>query len=192
MYEVEQEKQRRLVLALVRGDLEASDVKIKNHLKVPWLLPAQDEFIRSLGVVPGYAGPVSGDGTPLAERKDLIVLADLSVSEGCNLVGGANEEGFLVGNVNFRRDVKTAHAGDFAKAQAGYLAPDGKSVLRAVRGIEIGNNFKLGSKFTQSMGCTYLDEGGKQQVPIMGCYGIGVGRLMAAAAENSHDEFGPI
>ncbi|HLP40054.1 MAG TPA: proline--tRNA ligase, partial [Fibrobacteria bacterium] len=192
MFEVEQEKQRRLVLALIRGDMEVSDVKIKNYLKVPWLLPAQDDFIRSFGIVPGYAGPVCGGGVPLAERKDLLVLADLSVSEGNNLVGGANEEGFHLRNVNFRRDFTTAHCGDFAKAQAGYLAPDGKSVLRAVRGIEIGNIFKLGTKFTQSMGCTYLDEEGKQQVPIMGCYGIGVGRLMAAVAENSHDEFGPI
>jgi prolyl-tRNA synthetase len=94
--------------------------------------------------------------------------------------------------VNFRRDFNTSHAGDFAKAQAGFLAPDGKSRLRAVRGIEIGNIFKLGTKFSQSMGCTYLDESGKQQIPTMGCYGIGVGRLMAAVIENSHDEFGPI
>ena len=71
-------------------------------------------------------------------------------------------------------------------AQAGYLAPDGKSRLRAVRGIEIGNIFKLGTKFSQSMGCTYLDEAGKQQIPTMGCYGIGVGRLMAAAIENDN------
>lgn len=192
MYEVEQEKQRRLVLALVRGDLEASDVKIKNYLKAPWLLPAQDDFIRSFGLVPGYAGPVAAGGGPLPDRKDLLILADLSVSEAVDLVGGANEEGFHLKHVNFRRDFHTPHCGDFAKAQAGYLAPDGKSTLRAVRGIEIGNIFKLGSKFTESMGCTYLDEDGKQQVPIMGCYGIGVGRLMAAAVENSHDEFGPI
>lgn len=192
MFEVEQEKQRRLVLALIRGDLEISDIKVKNYLKVPWLLPAQDDFIRSFGLVPGYASPVGGGGTPLAERKDLLVLADLSVSEGNNLVGGANEEGFHLKNVNFRRDFHTPHCGDFAKAQEGYLAPDGKSVLRAVRGIEIGNIFKLGTKFSTSMNCTYLDEEGKHQAPIMGCYGIGVGRLMAAVAENSHDEFGPI
>jgi prolyl-tRNA synthetase len=143
-------------------------------------------------VVPGYAGPVDRGGTPLADRKDLIVLADLSVSEACNLAGGANEGGFLFWNVNFRRDFQTPHAGDFAKAQAGYLAPDGKSRLRAVRGIEIGNIFKLGTKFTESMHCQYLDEAGKHQTPIMGCYGIGVGRLMAAVIENSHDDFGPI
>jgi prolyl-tRNA synthetase len=187
MFEAEQDKRRVLVLALIRGDLEVSDVKLRNYLKVPWLLPAQDDFIRSFGLVPGYASAIG-----IAERKDLLVLADLSVSEGNNLVGGANEEGFHYKHVNFRRDFHTPHSGDFAKAQEGYLAPDGKSKLRAVRGIEIGNIFKLGTKFSQSMGCSYLDEAGKQQTPTMGCYGIGVGRLMAAVIENSHDEFGPI
>jgi prolyl-tRNA synthetase len=187
MFETEQDKKKVVVLAVIRGDLEISDVKIRNYLKVPWLLPATDESIRSLGIVPGYASPIG-----IAEKKELLVLCDLSVSEGNNLVGGANEEGFHYKHVNFRRDFQTQHCGDFAKAQEGYLAPDGKSRLRAVRGIEIGNIFKLGTKFTQSMGCSYLDESGKQQTPTMGCYGIGVGRLMAAAIENSHDEFGPI
>jgi prolyl-tRNA synthetase len=187
LFEIEQDKRRALVLVLIRGDLEVSDVKVRNYLKAPWLLAAQDDFIRGFGIVPGYASAVG-----VAERKDLLVLADLSVCEGNNLVGGANEEGFHLKNVNFRRDFNTRHTGDFAKAQEGYLAPDGKSRLRAVRGIEIGNIFKLGTKFSQSMGCSYLDEAGKQQIPTMGCYGIGVGRLMAAAIENSHDEFGPI
>ncbi len=187
MYEVEQDKKRMLALVLIRGDLDVSDVKVRNYLKVPWLLPAQEDFIRSFGLVPGYASAVG-----LAERKDLLVLADFSVSEGNNLVGGANEEGFHLKHVNFRRDFNTPHCGDFAKAQAGYLSPDGKSTLRAVRGIEIGNIFKLGTKFSESMGCNYLDESGKHQTPTMGCYGIGIGRLMAAAIENSHDEFGPI
>jgi prolyl-tRNA synthetase len=187
LFEIEQDKRRTLVLVLIRGDLEVSDVKVRNYLKTPWLLPAQEDFIRGFGLVPGYASSIG-----IAERKDLVVLADLSICEGNNFVGGANEEGFHFRNVNFRRDFNTPHAGDFAKAQAGYLAPDGKSRLRAVRGIEIGNIFKLGTKFSQSMGCTYLDEAGKQQTPTMGCYGIGVGRLMAAVIENSHDEFGPI
>ncbi|HKP95472.1 MAG TPA: proline--tRNA ligase [Fibrobacteria bacterium] len=187
LFETEQDKKKCLVLGLVRGDLEISEVKLRNYLKVPWLLPAADEFIRSFGIVPGYASAMG-----LPERKDLLVLVDLSVSESNNLVGGANEEGFHYKHVNFRRDFQSPHCGDFAKAQEGYLAPDGKSLLRAVRGIEIGNIFKLGTKFTQSMGCSYLDEAGKQQTPTMGCYGIGVGRLMAAAIENSHDEFGPI
>jgi len=180
---------RFLVLCVVRGDLEASDVKIRNHLKARFLLPAQDDFIRSYGVIPGYASPV---GIPA--QKNFIVLVDTSIAEGNNFVGGANEEGFHLVNVNYGRDftVNAKNIGDFAKAEAGHMAPDGKSRLKAVRGIEIGNIFKLGTKFTESMKCSYLDEAGKHQVPIMGCYGIGVGRLMASVIENSHDDFGPV
>lgn len=189
LFETETDAGRTLVLCLVRGDLEASDVKIRNHLKARFLLPAQDDFIRSFGIVPGYASPIG-----VAARKDLVVLVDASIAEGNNFVGGANEEDHHFVNVNFGRDftVDPARVGDFAKAESGHLAPDGKSRLRAVRGIEIGNIFKLGTKFTESMNCHYLDEAGKQQVPIMGCYGIGVGRLMAAVIENSHDDFGPV
>ncbi len=192
LYETEISGVRTLVFTVVRGDLEASDVKVRNHLKAPFLLPAQDEFIRSFGIVPGYASPVGLDKN--GERKDLVVLADISIAQGNNFVGGANEEGFHLVNVNFGRDftVPETHVGDFAKAESGHLAPDGKSRLKAVRGIEIGNIFKLGTKFTESMKCAYLDEAGKHQAPIMGCYGIGVGRLMAAVIENSHDDFGPV
>ncbi len=180
-------KGRTLVMVVVRGDLEAGDVKIRNYLKAPWLLPAPDDLIRSVGIVPGFASPVG-----LADRPDLVVLCDLSIAEGNNFVGGANEEGFHFRHVNFRRDFTTSHCGDFAKAMSGHKSPDGKTELHAVRGIEIGNIFKLGNKFTESMGCNYLDESGKQQIPLMGCYGIGIGRLMAAVIENSHDDFGPI
>jgi prolyl-tRNA synthetase len=187
LFETELDKRKTLVLVMVRGDLEAGDIKIRNYLRAPWLLPAQDDFIRSFGAVPGYASPVG-----LTERPDLKVLCDLSIAEGNNFVGGANEEGYHLRHVNFRRDFHTPNCGDFAKAMSGHKSPDGKAELHAVRGIEIGNIFKLGSKFTESMNCTYLDEAGKQQTPIMGCYGIGVGRLMASVAENSHDDFGPI
>jgi prolyl-tRNA synthetase len=139
--------------------------------------------------VPGYASAVG-----LAEHKNAIILVDSSIAEGNNFVAGANEEGFHLRNVNFGRDfsVPAGNVGDFAKAEAGHLAPGGKSRLKAVRGIEIGNIFKLGTKFSESMNAAYLDESGKHQIPIMGCYGIGVGRLMAAVIENSHDDFGPI
>lgn len=189
LFETDREGVRTLVLCVVRGDLEASDVKIRNHLKVRHLLPAPDDFIRGFGIVPGFASPVG-----VAARKNLVVLVDTSIAEGNNFVGGANEEDQHLVNVNYGRDftVDAAHIGDFAKAEAGHMAPDGKSRLRAVRGIEIGNIFKLGTKFTESMNCAYLDEAGKHQAPIMGCYGIGVGRLMASVIENSHDDFGPV
>jgi prolyl-tRNA synthetase len=187
LFECELEKRRTLVLVLVRGDLDASDIKVKNYLKANFLTPAQDDYIRTFGIVPGYASPIG-----IAANKDLRVLVDISVAEANNLVAGANEEGFHYKHTNFRRDFQSSHAGDFAKAMGGHRAPNGQSELHAVRGIEIGNIFKLGTKFTESMQCTYLDEAGKHQVPIMGCYGIGVGRLMAAVVENSHDSFGPI
>jgi prolyl-tRNA synthetase len=189
LLETEMDAKRTLVLVLVRGDLEASDVKVRNALKARVLLPAPDDFIRSFGIVPGYASAVG-----LAEHKNAIILVDSSIAEGNNFVAGANEEGFHLRNVNFGRDfsVPAGNVGDFAKAEAGHLAPGGKSRLKAVRGIEIGNIFKLGTKFSESMNAAYLDESGKHQIPIMGCYGIGVGRLMAAVIENSHDDFGPI
>ena len=187
LFEAEQNKKKKLVFAVIRGDLEASEIKLRNYLKVSDLLPATEEFIRSFGIIPGYASPIG-----IAPHENLILLADISIAEGNNFVAGANEEGFHFLHANFHRDLLTPHCGDFAIAQAGYLAPDGKSKLRAVRGIEIGNIFKLGTKFTESMKCSYLDEEGKQQIPTMGCYGIGVGRLMASVVENSHDEFGPI
>jgi len=186
LFETEIEKKRALVMVVLRGDLEAGEIKIKNTLRVPFLLPAQEDFIKSFGIVPGYASPVG-----LAARPDLLVLCDLSIAEGNNFVGGANEDGFHLRHVNFRRDFNTPHTGDFAKAMSGHKSADGKTELHAVRGIEIGNIFKLGTKFSESMGCSYLDESGRKQTPTMGCYGIGIGRLMAAVVENAHDEYGP-
>ncbi len=186
-YEFEREGKRQLALVLLRGDLEAGEVKIRNHLKATWLLPAQEDFIRSFGFVPGYASPVG-----VARKPDWHLLADASLSPEAHYVMGANEEGFHLKHARPGRDFALEATGDFAKAESGYLAPDGKTPLRATRGIEIGNIFKLGTKFSESMGCRFLDEAGKQQPAVMGCYGIGVGRLMAAVVENSHDDFGPI
>lgn len=187
MFETEQDQKRSLILVVLRGDLEAGEVKIRNFLRAPWLLPAAEDFIRSFGLVPGYTSPVQ-----IPAHAQLVVLCDLSIAEGNNFVGGANEDGFHFRNVNFRRDFQTPHCGDFAKAVSGHKSPDGKTELHAVRGIEIGNIFKLGTKYTESMNCAYLAESGEHKAPLMGCYGIGVGRLMAAVMENSHDEYGPI
>ncbi len=187
LFETELDQRRILILVVLRGELEAGEIKIRNYLRAPWLLPASEDFLRTFGLVPGYASPVG-----LAARQDLRVLCDLSISEGNNFVAGANEEGYHLRHVNFRRDFHTPHCGDFAKALSGHKGPDGRTELHAVRGIEIGNIFKIGSKYTAAMSCSYLDEAGKQQTPLMGCYGIGVGRLMASVVENSHDDYGPI
>ncbi len=175
-----------LILTLLRGDLEISEIKVKNFLKVTLMLPAEETLIRSFGIIPGYASAQN-----IIARPDLRILVDTSISQGSNFVGGANEENFHLKNLNFERDFK-GEVGDLAEAQSGHKSLFSNSRLKATRGIEIGNIFKLGNKFTQSMGVSYLDEAGKKQIPIMGCYGIGVGRLMASVVENSHDDFGPI
>ncbi len=187
LFDTELNKKRILIVLVLRGDLEASEIKIRNFLRTPFLLPAPNDLIENHGLVAGYASPVG-----IASRPGCMILCDYSISEGNNFVGGANEEGFHLRNVNYDRDFKTQHIGDFAKAMSGHKSPDGKTVLHAVRGIEIGNIFKLGTKFSESMDCSFLDEAGKKVTPTMGCYGIGIGRLMASIAENSHDDYGPI
>jgi prolyl-tRNA synthetase len=109
---------------------------------------------------------------------------------GSNYLAGANKEGFHLRNVNFERDFKADILGDIAEAKKGYPSPDGKGKLIAKRGIEVGHVFKLGNVYSSKMGADYTDEDGQQNDILMGCYGIGVGRLLAAAVESNHDDFG--
>ncbi len=175
------------ILVLLRGDLDVSEMKLKSYLKSGNLLPADEEGIKNFGLVAGYAGPCN-----LEESEKLKILVDVSISEGSNFVTGANEEGFHYTNCNFGRDFNSENVGDFAMAQTGHKALGLGSRLKATRGIEIGNIFKLGKKFSESMKAEFLDSKGKANHFVMGCYGIGVGRLMAAVAEEHHDKFGPI
>lgn len=176
-----------LALVLVRGDLNTSETKIRNYLKIPELLPADEGFIRKFGLVPGFASAVK-----IPRNKLLKVLVDESVAEGANFVTGANEVGFHLANVNFGRDFTSEDVADFAMADSGHKCKGSDSRLRAVKGIEIGNIFKLGTKFSTSMKAEFLDENGRSLPLVMGCYGIGVGRLAASIVEHSHDKFGPI
>jgi prolyl-tRNA synthetase len=111
---------------------------------------------------------------------------------GSNYLAGANKEGFHLRNVNFPRDFKADILGDIALAKKGYPSPDGKGKLVAKRGIELGHVFKLGNVYSSKMGAQYTDEDGKQNDLLMGCYGIGIGRLLAAAVEAHHDDFGMV
>ena len=177
----------KLVAVLVRGDLEASETKIRNFLHSGDLVAADDALIERCGMVPGSAGPVGALEAIKANGGRLLV--DESVAAASNLVTGANEAGFHLKNCNWKRDFD-GELGDFAQADTGCACPHCGEKLEAARGIEIGNIFKLGTKFSQSMGAVFQDENGERRPAVMGCYGIGVGRLLASVVEAHHDDFG--
>jgi prolyl-tRNA synthetase len=173
-----------LVLALVRGDLAVNETKLANAVKARELRPAREEEIVAAGGVPGYASPKG--------MHDLTIVADFSIRDGRNLVGGANRRGYHLTNLNFRRDYEADIVADIAAADSGYPCPECGAPLEARRGVELGNIFKLGTRYSDSVGATFLDEQGKARKVIMGSYGIGVGRLLACIAEDHHDEKGLI
>lgn len=171
------------VLVFVRGDLEVNETKLRNYLKAE-VHPAVE--IDHVGLVAGAIGPVN-----LA--KGITVVYDRSLEGTRNLVCGANEEGYHFTGLNMDRDVPDAEYVDVAKATVGGVCPKcGKHSLTVKNGIEVGNIFQLGRRYTESMGMTYDDEKGNRVNPIMGCYGIGVGRLMASVCEEHHDQYGPV
>lgn len=171
------------VLVFVRGDLEVNETKLRNYLKAE-VHPAVE--IDHAGLVAGAIGPVN-----LA--KGIIVVYDRSLEGTRNLICGANEEGYHFTGLNMDRDVPNAEYVDVAKATVGGVCPKcGKHSLTVKNGIEVGNIFQLGRRYTESMGMTYDDEKGNRVNPIMGCYGIGVGRLMASVCEEHHDQYGPV
>ena len=168
----------------IRGDLEVNETKLKNALKEPDLWIAGEEELKSYGIVPGYASPVGVEG--------MKVILDDSVAQTTNLVAGANEEGYHLKNVNYPRDFKADIVTDIALAREGDACVRCGSPLKEVNGIEVGNIFKLGTKYSEAMNATFLDQDGKRKYIIMGCYGIGVGRLLASIVEAWHDEDGII
>ena len=174
----------KLVTALVPGQLEVSEIKLHNLLKAKDLIPASDELIRKCGMVPGFASPIGA--------HDTRVIIDSALEDSCDLVMGANEEGFHLKHCTPRRDLKGYEVADIAEASEVCKCPKCSEKLTETRGIELGNIFKLGTKFSESMNATFLTPDGKKLPAVMGCYGIGVGRLMASVVENSHDDFGPI
>ena len=171
------------VLVFVRGDLEVNETKLRNYLKAE-VHPAVE--IDHAGLVAGAIGPVN-------PAKGITVVYDRSLEGTRNLVCGANEEGYHFTGLNMDRDVPNAEYVDVAKATVGGVCPKcGKHSLTIKNGIEVGNIFQLGCRYTESMGMTYDDEKGNRVNPIMGCYGIGVGRLMASVCEEHHDQYGPV
>jgi prolyl-tRNA synthetase len=174
----------RFVLAIVRGDMEVNETKLTNAVGAKEMRPAHDEEILAAGAVPGY-------GSAVGVTEALVVIDD-SVAASPNLVGGANEAGFHYLNVNQGRDYKAEIVTDIAAAREGDPCPHCGAALTSRRGVELGNIFQLGTKYTEALGGEYLDADGKALPVVMGSYGIGVGRLLACVAEEHHDEHGLI
>jgi len=170
------------VFAVVRGDMEVNETKLANAIKARALHPATEGEIRAVGAVPGYASPLG--------LKDVLVIADDVLPDCPNLVAGANEEGYHLLNVNYGRDYQASLVTDIAAARAGHGCPNCSSPLRGSHGIEVGNIFQLGARYSIALGCTFLDETGQSRPVIMGSYGIWIGRLLACIAEEHHDERG--
>ncbi|MCS4488453.1 proline--tRNA ligase [Streptococcus sciuri] len=164
------------IVVLLVGNDQINDVKLKNYLDANFLRPATaDEAFRVFGADFGSLGPVG-----LAE--DVHIIADRKVQNVANVVVGANENGYHLTGVNPGRDFRAEYV-DVREVKEGELAPDGKGTLQFARGIEIGHIFKLGTRYSESMGATILDENGRSVPIIMGCYGIGVSRILSAVIE---------
>ncbi len=171
------------IIAYIRGDLEVNETKLRNYLGRE-IHPAA-VITEESGIIEGYIGPVGG--------ADVETVFDRSLMNEPNLVCGANLEGFHYTGLSVERDVPKAVFADFAKTYDGAICPVcGKHSITVRRGIEIGNIFQLGTKYTKSMKMEYIDSDGVVKNPIMGCYGIGIGRLAASICQESRDEYGPI
>jgi prolyl-tRNA synthetase len=177
-----------LVAALVRGDHEANEVKLgKLDGMADFRLASEAEIREAFGCPPGFLGPVGID------RAKIRLVADHSVAVMGDFVCGANKPKLHLADVNFGRDLQEPDlVADIRNVVAGDASPDGKGRLELCKGIEVGHVFQLGSKYSQAMNATYLDETGQAQVMEMGCYGIGVSRIVASAIEQNHDDRGII
>jgi prolyl-tRNA synthetase len=174
----------KFIFAVIRGDLDINETKLRQLTGENDLVPATAERIKAHGAEPGYGSPVG--------VRDAVIVVDESIRDGANFVAGANKPGYHYRNVNLGRDYEASIIGDIASAEAGMLCPVCNSPMKAERAIEIGNIFKLGSRYSETMGATYLDAEGQSRPIVMGSYGIGSGRAAATIAEQSHDEHGLI
>ncbi len=173
----------RLVTAIVRGDFDVNETKLANAVgAVRGLRPATAEEIRAAGMEPGYGSPVGA--------HDTVVVLDALAAASPNLVGGANRPGFHLRNLNAGRDFTADVTIDIASTREGDPCPECGATVRLAQGIEVGNIFKLGTDFTEALGATYLAEDGERHHPVMGSYGIGLGRALACTVEAHHDEKG--
>ena len=174
----------KVVFVSIRGDIEVNEIKLKNAAGCVELRLATDDEVAAAGLVAGYASPIAVKGIKL--------IADDSITMGTNFVAGANKPDKHIKNINYPRDFQVDLIADIANAKAGDCCPKCSAALAAIKGIEVGHVFKLGTKFTERLGANYLDRDGVSRPIIMGTYGIGIGRLLASAIEQNNDEKGII
>jgi prolyl-tRNA synthetase len=172
------------IFVIIRGDLEVNETKLRNNLKCAELRLATEDEVKEAGIVAGFASPI---GT-----KGLRIVADDSITSGHNFIVGANKPGYHFKNANYPRDFQVDLMTDIALARAGDSCPKCGRRLSLSRGIEVGHVFKLGTFISQKFGASFLDNEGRSQPIVMGSYGIGLGRLLAAIVEQSHDDKGII
>lgn len=176
-----------LVALCLRGDHELNEVKAAKLPELPGesLLADEAEIMKRVGCMPGFLGPVGlSDDIPVIVDRSAAVIADF--------VCGGNIEGTHYTGANWERDARVTRIADLRKVVAGDLSPDGKGTLGIARGIEVGHVFQLGTKYSEALGATVLDDAGQNRVLEMGCYGIGITRIVAAAIEQNHDDAGII
>ncbi len=181
---VDSEEGAKLFVLLVRGDHELNEVKASKVAGLTdFRFASEAEIVEYFGTPPGYLGPVK-------TKKPLTVVADRTVAYMSDFVCGANQEGFHLTGVNWGRDLPEPIVADLRNVLSGDVSPDGKGTLDICRGIEVGHVFQLGTRYSESMNAVYLDEKGQSQPMVMGCYGIGVTRLLGAAIEQCFDDRG--
>ena len=173
-----------LIFAAIRGDIEVNETKLKNAVGATDLWFSTDEELQRYGLVAGYASPI--------DVKGVKVVIDDSVASTTNLVAGANKPGYHLKNMNFPRDFKADIVTDISMAREGMSCVHCGGKLTEKRGIEVGNIFKLGTKYSETMNATYLSQKGRPELLFLGCYGIGLGRLLASIVETNHDKDGII
>ena len=173
-----------LIFAAIRGDIEVNETKLKNAVGATDLWFSTDEELQRYGLAAGYASPI--------DVKGVKVVVDDSVASTTNLVAGANKPGYHLKNMNFPRDFKADIVTDISMAREGMSCVHCGGKLTEKRGIEVGNIFKLGTKYSETMNATYLSQKGRPELLFMGCYGIGLGRLLASIVETNHDKDGII
>ncbi|MBQ5766476.1 MAG: proline--tRNA ligase [Burkholderiaceae bacterium] len=176
-----------IVMILLRADHELNEVKAGKlpELKEGFRFATDKEIVEAFGCKPGYLGPVG-------VKEDVVIYADLTAANMSDFICGANEEDFHITGVNWGRDLPEAKVADLRNVVEGDRSPCGQGTLKLQRGIEVGHVFYLGTKYSEALNATFLDETGKPQVLEMGCYGIGVTRLVGAAIEQGHDDKGII